>query len=443
MKLIIRNNNESEEYDGLIIKRDNRFYAKIEVMPNATLDQSISQIRGCCNEIGNVTLVNNLLISVTNKVESKKIIYEYEAGYCISGYVDEDELVVKELNLYFKELDYFFVKNKPKQNIKKISKKFEVSQKYDFESLFENDEFNIFYSKLASLSKDKYGHYIIKNPTIIKIVYKKDLKLKDIFNEIRKVENCFGFVINHKMNLIDISIIDEKQELYEVFTKSLKNYNNVIAEELSITDSTSKQILKKVLKKYYSNEYIASAINMFYEYIYNDLDNIFEFTSLVNTLELILSSPDYHDSVKNYAKRNNPEIRKNDSLMKKLIKKCDEDEQKRIGKFYKFGRAALSDKLKYTFYKCLKMQQNNKSDKYISKIVHSRNYYVHGVDEGSKNRLDSIEMILTDNLLKYVVYILIMNCITSSRNLFIQSIEEMISIVYESIINNIKNDDNI
>lgn len=52
-------------------------------------------------------------------------------------------------------------------------------------------------------------------------------------------------------------------------------------------------------------------------YIYNDLDNVFEFTSLVNTLELVLTDPIYSDDIKRYTVLNNKELKVRD---KKCVK---------------------------------------------------------------------------------------------------------------------------
>ena len=54
-------------------------------------------------------------------------------------------------------------------------------------------------------------------------------------------------------------------------------------------------------------------MNIFYEYIYNDLDPVFEFTSLVNTMEMLMSHKKYKEQTENYATENNKESQRSSS----------------------------------------------------------------------------------------------------------------------------------
>lgn len=49
--------------------------------------------------------------------------------------------------------------------------------------------------------------------------------------------------------------------------------------------------------------------------IYNDLDNIFEFTSLVNTLELVLSNTKYNSEIEKYSIKTNVELQNDNNKM--------------------------------------------------------------------------------------------------------------------------------
>ena len=96
---------------------------------------------------------------------------------------------------------------------------------------------------------------------------------------------------------------------------------------------------------------VTSAITMFYEYIYNDLDNIFEFTSLVNTLELVLSNKKYVNKVREYALETNEELKNNSIKMNEIFNLISIEQQKFIKKFYDFENIMLRDKIRYLFYK--------------------------------------------------------------------------------------------
>ncbi len=154
---------------------------------------------------------------------------------------------------------------------------------------------------MAGIDHDLTGHILFLNPAKLNISFKSVIDLSQIFEEISKIEKVLGFVFNRKMNLIETLLYTNTDKYHELIIPSQKDYNDVKLEDFFIVDLNSKQLLKDILKKYYNNKLIAGAINMFYEYIYNELDDIFEFTSLVNTLELILSDPKYKRETEQYA----------------------------------------------------------------------------------------------------------------------------------------------
>lgn len=436
MKLKIINKNETIELDGIIKRNKNKFFIEIEVPDNIKLDSIISNIKGYYNSIGNITLINNKNISARGSKEQPNItIYEYEAGYAISSYIDENAILIKSMLIYFKELDYFFVKDKYDIDVEKMREQLTITQKYQSEELLNNERVLINYNKMARISHDDAGHILFLNPAKLSLVFHKSLKLPQILEEITKLENCFGFVIGRKMNLIEVNICDSTGIYHDLIVPFQKEYNDVLLNEFYVVDLNSKQLLKDILKQYYSNNCIAATINMFYEYIYNDLDNIFEFTSLVNTLELVLTDKKYNDNMKKYTLENNEELKENNKKMYEIFERITEEQCKFIKKFYKFENIELRDKLRYIFYNQFNLEQNCNSEEYISKIIKTRNYYVHG---GNKDKtLDGVDMICTEFLLKNILYILIMEVCSDESNCMIDSYKLTIPTVYKNVVENL------
>ena len=437
MKLKISNKGENIELDGTIKKVKSKFFTEIEVSNDIKLDSIITNIKGYYNSIGNITLVNNKNISVRGSQDQPNItIYEYEAGYAISRHISEDIILIKSMSIYFKELDYFFVEDEYKINIEKMNEELTITQKYRSEELLKNEKLLINYNRTAGINNDEVGHTLFLNPAKLSLVFNEPLKLPQLFEEITKIENCLGFIIGRKMNLIEINLCDSTGLYHELIVPFQKDYNEIILSEFHVVDLNSKQLLKDTLVQYYSNNRIAAAINMFYEYIYNDLDNIFEFTSLVNTLELILTDKKYNDDIKRYTLENNEELKAKNKRMYEIFELISKEQCSFIKSFYRFENVELRDKLKYVFYNKFKLQKNENSEEYISKIVKTRNYYVHG---GNKDKtLDGVDMVCTKFLLKNILYNLIVEAYSDESNCMIDSYRLTIPTVYRDVVENMK-----
>lgn len=433
MKLIINNRGKEIELDGVIRGVNNKFYVEIRVPDEIKIESIITNIKGEYNFKGKVTLINNKNSSVRGSDSNpNERIYVYEVGYLVSGYVDEKNLLISSMLIYFKELDYFFVEDKYKMDIKKRKTELTVTQKYNSEILLDDENLSIKYNRTASIDHDLAGHTLLLNPAKMSILFKNPIKLSNVFEEISKIEKVLGFVFDKKINLIETYIYDNNNECHELIIQSQKEYNDVRVNDFFIVDLNSKQLLKDVLKKYYSDKRIAGAINMFYEYIYNDLDDIFEFTSLVNTLELILSDEKYKEKTRKYALETNKKLKQNNIEMNKIFEVISEEQVKFIKQFYRFNNVELRDKIKYTFYDYFKLQQNEKSEKYISAIINTRNYFVHG---GKKvNILNPVDIIETKYLLKMILYILILNICTVESNPKVETNNFLIPTVYNTAI---------
>ena len=440
MKLKVKDKENEFKLDGIIKRVNNKFSVELEVPSGVELNSTITNIKGNFNELGNITLVNNKNLSIkTNSNNSEFAIYEYEAGYIISSHIDQQNIQIKSMQLYFKEFDYFFIKDGYKIDIENIDNQLTITQKYKSEVLLENENLCIEYIKTAGIKKDEYGHNLFLNPSKVKMIFKKPLKLPQIFEEIARLESCFGFVIDKKMNLIDIEVCDVNERDYSIIAPFQKAYEEIILDEFQVVDIDSKELLKLILKMYYQNQRIATAVNMYYEYIYNDLDIILEFTSLVNTLELLLTDEKYKEELQVYAINNNEQLKSNNENMMKIFKKLTKKQCNFIKSFYRFENVELRDKIKYIFYNIFKLEESESSDKYISKIINTRNYYVHGGNK--ENTFNNVDTFCTNYLLRSVLYVLISDFCSINTNTIIETYKMMIPTIYEDLIKHIKKDE--
>ncbi|MBE5820080.1 MAG: hypothetical protein E7310_04650 [Clostridiales bacterium] len=434
MKLIINNNGKEIELDGVIRGIKNKFFVEIIVPNDIKLEPIISNIKGEYNFKGKVTLINNskssIRVSANNPNES---IYVYEVGYLISDYVDEKDILISSMSIYFKELDKFFIEDRFEIDTEKMEKELTITQKYRKEILLDDENLIIEYNRDAGIDYDEAGHILFLNPAKLSISFKKQIKLPRVFEEMSKIEKVLGFVFNRKMNLMETILLDSNGEIHELIVQFQKDYNDIKLDSFFIVDLNSKQLLKDTLKKYYSDNRIAGAINMFYEYIYNDLDNIFEFTSLVNTLELILTDKNYEKKVKKYAVETNEKLKLNNKKMREILEILSEEQGSFLKEFYKFNNVELRDKIKYVLYCLFKLKESKESEKFISKVINTRNYFVHGGKE--QNVLQPIEMVGTKYLLKTILYVMIIDICTTESNSHVDALVLSVPTIYDNIIN--------
>ncbi len=121
------------------------------------------------------------------------------------------------------------------------------------------------------------------------------------------------------------------------------------------------------MPKYFNDEHIKVVIDVFYEYIYNELNSVLKFTSLVNCIELLL----------------------NNSVFKSQTNKLN-----------------LKEKVEFIFYNKMKLTPTEKFNKFITKIKDTRTFYVHG--EIKNIKFDYNEITLVNQILKSCIYLLIL-----------------------------------
>lgn len=432
MEITFKLEHEIKKFNGYLEQNNNKYYAKIEIPDSESIPDIIENIKCFHEKSGIMTLMNNHKISVSEHRDNPGVaIYTYESDYVIQGSVDRENLLIKTMSVYYKESDYFFVKDKHKYNYKK-NHQFQIIQNRVIKTLLENDEIIITYVRHGGIKKNDSGEKIFINPAWINITFKENIKINDFFVHLRKIECVLGFVFNRKMNLIDLTILTMDDHIYTIIPPFKKDFSDIIISGTPVVDLTSIKLLKDILKKYYSDEHIASSINMYYEYLYSDLDNIFEFTSLVNTIELIMSSTFYINKVKKYTLRSNKVLKDNNKRMNKILKQLSHDDQKFIKGFYNEKHVELRDKIKFIFEDVFELIVGQNEEKYVSSIINTRNYYVHGTQY--KNMLNSVNLVLTKKIMRNMLYLLIIRACSKQTNYLIEVYNEIIPIVYKSII---------
>lgn len=436
MEITFKDNNDIRSYVGHIDKRNNKFFASVEVPEGDSLPSVITNMKGFFEGIGTITMMYNQNISVSCHQDNPNIsTYIYESDFVICGSIDEDILRIKGMSVYFKENDYFFISDK--HTIDFNSEYFKIIQN-SIQCTLLDDNIKIEYVRNAGINIDQFGQKIFKNPVYINIHFKENISLNDLFEQLRKIECVFGFVFGRKVHLIDLGILSCDDVEYDVITPSKKLFTDVVVSETPIVDLTSLELLKDILMVYYSDHHVASAINMYYEYLYNDLDSIFEFTSLINTIELVMSSKFYKTKVKDYTLKYNTKLVEDNKIMKEVVDGVKTLEQKElIESFYNYERVGLRDRIKYIFERVFKLTTGTVSDKYISSIINTRNYYVHGTKNG--NVLNSANLVSTKHLLRNILYLLIVYSCSNEINFLISSCKELIPVIYKGIVDSYNN----
>lgn len=433
MKIKLKFEQENRNYNGYIINNNNTFIVKLEVPQTETLPEIIDNVKGFYDGVGIITMFNNQKISVTEHCDIPEIsIYTYEANFVVYGDVDEETLLIHSMSVNFKESDYFFISDNYEIDYDDVSFQFQLFQDKVVNLLLENKKMVIKYIRSGGIKQNEYGEKNFINPAYINICFKEEITLNDVFIQLRRIESVLGFVFNQKINLIELSVLSSGGGFYIVVPPFQKGFKKIRVISTPIVDKNSLQLLKDVLKMYYSDKHVSSAINMYYEYLYNDLDNVFEFTSLMNTIELITSSKKYKKSIEKYTLENNKKLLNNNKKMEEVLEKLSDEQQKFIKEFYNFRKIELRDKIKYIFKDIFCLQV--KCDDYISSIINTRNYFVHGTKY--KNLLNSSNLIITKKLLRPILYLLIIYACSNEKNLLINVYEKMVPITYNLLISN-------
>lgn len=427
-------------FNGILRRKHNNFFLDIET---EKLDYMIDYAHTYFEDLGIMTCVNNIRKEDDDIVKSSGNILKYECGYVVTGRINPSEVLVQEIQMHFKEFDEFFVNSRYKDKIiypNQKCNKWLMQQKLIHKKLYENEILSIYYYNVPKYSKDKYGEGIYINSVWVRINFKEPIQLSQLDENIRKIENCFGYLLKRKMNLIDLNIIDQDNELHSVIKKNMKFYDEIKWEDLLVVDISSLEILKRIIHQYYENKIFASCINTFYEYIYNDLDIIFEFTSIINSLEMLCTNEKYKKKIITYSQKNNSNLIANNKKMKKLEKKIksviDDEDLSFLKSLYNEKYTSLRDKLEYIFFEIFELEKNDKSQKYISKIINTRNYFVHGKNEDKI--LEGVELYVSKEFVNNILYILLMKNCTTRSNRYTKIAMETINYLYDFVLKNIK-----
>ena len=173
MILYVNNNGKEIELDGTIRGVNNKFYVEIRVPKDVKLEHIVNSIKGEYDFRGKVTLINNMRSSIlVNKSNLNESIYVYESGYLISDYVEDDDILISSMLVYFKELDYFFVEDEYKIDIEKMKTELTITQKYNSEILLDNENLTLTYNRMPGIDHDLAGHTLFLTPAKINIIFK-------------------------------------------------------------------------------------------------------------------------------------------------------------------------------------------------------------------------------------------------------------------------------
>ena len=120
MEITFKLEHEIKKFNGYLEQNNNKYYAKIEIPDSESIPDIIENIKCFYEKSGIMTLMNNHKISVSEHRDNPGFaIYTYESDYVIQGSVDHENLLIKTMSVFYKESDYFFVKDKHKYNYKK------------------------------------------------------------------------------------------------------------------------------------------------------------------------------------------------------------------------------------------------------------------------------------------------------------------------------------
>lgn len=310
-----------------------------------------------------ITLIaNNLINSIHTSLNDKTIILSYKSSFVLTDWHIPSRLKIKSFKIHFREIDSIYIEEPYKFDVTKKS----VYINSYATKLYENSSLKISVSQCHNFNRTVYKDLIIRSPYMLIYDFKKEIDIDKMFEYIRQTENCFGFIIGHKLSLIGISILDSKSKKIEMFLPYMKNLQKCKEITPSIT-SLDDNLIQKILPKYFNDEHIKVVIDVFYEYIYNELNSVLKFTSLVNCIELLL----------------------NNSVFKSQTNKLN-----------------LKEKVEFIFYNKMKLTPTEKFNKFITKIKDTRTFYVHG--EIKNIKFDYNEITLVNQILKSCIYLLIL-----------------------------------
>lgn len=398
MKAFVFFKDKEHEYDVIINKNKNKYSIKISVDTNLpdnieiikTYDENGKKISMISCHMSSYSVRENGLTSIT-----------YESSYVIDNWIENMDVSLKELSIHFREVDYMWIKNRYRLD---INKHILAKKKPKYHLLYKNEHFQISVQELYENSYNENGQTILNFPCKIFFEFEKEINIKSIFEYIRKAECCFGFMVGYKLNLLSIDIKDTNNEYYKVITPYIKEYSDCREIHSHILDLHG-SLINNIVNNYFKDSYLQVCINNFYEYIYNTLDSILEFTSLCNNIEILSNHNEYQSKIVHYSNKISDNRKKSNLIFNKILKKINADEKKFLNGIYNLNYTSLRDKLLYFFYNDYNLVNNDSTKKFINKIVNTRNYYVHG---GRKTKFDYDEIIVVSILLRAVLYLSIL-----------------------------------
>ena len=257
MDCILKGKHNKLKTNGILRKEENNYYIYIELKENDPRENNYEIIYSYDEESKKVTLVNCYFIASNHIRENDVAIYKYKVNYVIDGWIENiHSNSIKQIYLYFYELDRVFIKEQIKENLSKNGLK--ITANKTIIHLYENDKLKIEVYKLPSMT-DSRNKATIATPAKIVITFKeKKLEYGDIFEYVRKIENIFGFIVGDKLNLISMEIFDDN--FRKIRYRYLKEKKLCKDNEADLTDIHSVKLIKQLVKRYFEDKVYKNVI---------------------------------------------------------------------------------------------------------------------------------------------------------------------------------------
>lgn len=389
MKIFLGEGLNQKVYDGRINLPN--FTLAVDVLGNGVLESRYNTIVVQMSDGKVFTLCDCKLQSSYNLSY-----YPYTFSYYLQGKYDIDNDIIKEYSFEFNEFQS--TANNGRISQENDGKKLVINNEQIIKILYENENYKILYKESP--------YYIRSNRVlecqfkkVISIINKKELKLNDLFLNMRRIENILGFLIRLKMTINRVWISKDEKVFFEMRT------NNMSLKQFNVTPYIQElDILEILIKKYYEDEKFSIAIDYFYEYIYNNSDYTVLFIELCNCMDILSDSKTFSSNIKSNINIIRDQIAKH-YIDNHLTNESFDNFRKRLNR----KRISLFEKL--YFYLIVYMKKDSYANEYLNYILSinsTRNYYVHGTKYDNMIPLD--QLYATNYLLLHLLdYLLLVN----------------------------------
>ena len=411
-------------------------YAMLHISTNLLrpLNQDLlKKIRFYDAEKNVYSLFNNIIYE-SEIIDEITIRYHIKSYVVFKGNLDINKLIFNKVYIYSKQFNDYFINTKANFNRANNITSISISPRTLY--LFENNEFKVSHINRFETSANTSNSFI-NNYSIVSLNLYENYSYDYILKYVDNIIKIFGFVTRNVVNINKLIFFNENDKFELICSDYYTRYKLKLND--SVNEANSLNALKNIITAYYSVDSLASCINLYYEYIRNDLNDDFKLINLVNTIEMIADFDSNKREISTYAFQTNTRLIESNNkfinIKKVLMDNLKKDEYKPIISFikqyYDPKYFELGDKLRYYFYNYFNLKESENSNLLITKIIKLRNYYVHGTEFANKYKLSDNELFLTQNLLKIMSYILIWEETAFESNQHKQELESTMYSIYK------------